>query len=41
MTLAVAKNCKMMKKYDIDDVIDTSKMSDMPSSVLNDSYVSR
>ena len=30
MTLAVAKNCKMTKKYDIDDVINTSKMLDMP-----------
>ena len=29
MTLPVAKNCKMTKKSDIDDVINTSKMSDM------------
>ena len=28
MTLALAKNCKMTKKSDIDDVINTSKMSD-------------
>ena len=32
MTLAVAKNCKMTKKSDIDDVINTSKMSDMPKT---------
>ena len=32
MTLAVAKNCRMTKKSDIDDVIDTSKLSDMPQN---------
>lgn len=32
MTLAVAKNSKMTKKSDIDDVINTSKMSDMPQN---------
>ena len=41
MTLAVAKNCKMTKKSDIDGVINTSKMSDMPKNFLNDSNVSR
>ena len=34
MTLAVAKNCKMTKKSDIDDVIDTSKMLHMPPTLL-------
>ena len=32
MTLPVAKNCKMTKKSDIDDVINPSKMSDMPQN---------
>ena len=32
MTLAVAKNCKMTKKSNIDDVINTSKISDMPQN---------
>ena len=41
MTLAVAKNCKMTKKSDIDDVINTSKMSAMPQNVLKDSDMSR
>ena len=34
MTFAVAKNCKMTKKSDIDDVINTSKMSDMPQNIF-------
>ena len=38
MTVAVAKNCKMTKKSDIDDVINASKMSD---NFLNNSKVSR
>ena len=41
MTLSVAKNCKMMKKFDIDDVINTSKITDMPENLLSDSNVSR
>ena len=41
MTLAVAKNCKMTKESDIDDVVNTSKMVDMPQNFLNDSNVSR
>ena len=41
MTLPVAKNCKMTKKSDIDDVINPSKMSDMPQNFLSDSNVSR
>ena len=41
MTLAVAKNCKITKKSDIDDVINTSKMSGMPQNFLNDCNVSR
>ena len=36
MALAVAKNCIMTKKSDIDDIINTSKMSDMPKNFLND-----
>ena len=36
MTLAVAKNCKMTKKSDIDDVINKSKMSDMPQNFFCD-----
>ena len=40
MTVAVAKNCKMTKKSDIDDVINTSKMSDMPQNFLNGPDVS-
>ena len=41
MTLAVAKNCKMMKQPDIDDVINKSKVSDMPQNFLKDSNISR
>ena len=41
MTLPVAKKCKMTKKSDIDDVINPSKMSDMPQNFLSDSNVSR
>ena len=41
MTLAVAKNCKMTKKSVIDDIINTSIMSDMPKNFLHDSNVSR
>ena len=37
MTLAVAKNCKMTKKSDIDDVINTLKMSDI--SEITDSQI--
>ena len=36
MTLPVAKNCKMTNKFDIDDVINMSKMSDMPQNFLRD-----
>ena len=35
MTLPVAKNCKMTKKFDIDDVINPSKMSGIPQNFLN------
>ena len=41
MTLAVAQKYKMMKKPDIDDVIDSSKMSDMSQNFFHDSNVSR
>ena len=41
MTLTVAKNCKMRKKSDIDDVINTSQMSEIPHNKFNDSEVSR
>ena len=34
MTLAVAKNCKRTLKFDIDDVMNTSKMLDMPHNFL-------
>ena len=34
--LAVAKNCKMAKKSDIDDVITTSKMWDMSQNFFRD-----
>ena len=34
MTLAVAKYCKMTKKSDIYDVLDTSKISDMPQNFI-------
>ena len=40
MTLAVAKNGNMMYKSGIDDVIDTSKISDMPQDFFDDSNVS-
>ena len=39
--LAVAKSCKITKKSDIDDVLNTSKKSDMPQSFLNNFNVSR
>ena len=41
MILDVAKNCKITKKSDIDDVIDTSKITAMPQNFLNDFNVSR
>ena len=41
MILAVAKNYKMTYKFDIDDVVNTSKMSDMPKNIFNDSNVSK
>ena len=41
MTLAAAKNWKMTKKSDIDDVMNTSKMSGMPQNFLKDSNMSR
>ena len=41
MTLAVAKNCKMTKNSDTDDVINTSKISDIPQNFLNNLNVSR
>ena len=41
MKLAVAKNFKMAKKFDIDDVINTFKISDTTQDLLNDSKVSR
>ena len=41
MTLDVAKNCKIKKKSDFDDVINTAKMSDMHQNFFNDSKVSK
>ena len=41
ITLAVANNCKMTWKSDIDDVMNTSKMSNLPQNFSNDSNVSK
>ena len=41
LILAVANNGKMTWKSDIDDVINTSKMSDMPQNFFNASNISR
>ena len=34
MTLTLAKNCKVTWKSDIDDIMNTSKMLDMPQNFL-------
>ena len=38
---AVAKNCEMVYKFDIDYFINTTQMLDIPQKNFNDSEVSR